>query len=43
MAVSVDVGKYGRIVLPKEVRERYRVSSFYLVRLLMVGGKIGNF
>ena len=27
MAVSVDVGKYGRIVLPKEVRERYRVSE----------------
>ena len=25
--VSVEVGKYGRIVLPKEVRERYRVSE----------------
>lgn len=27
MDVSVEVGKYGRIVLPKEVRERYRVSE----------------
>ena len=27
MVVSVEVGKYGRIVLPKEVRERYRVSE----------------
>lgn len=25
--LSVEVGKYGRIVLPKEVRERYGVSE----------------
>lgn len=27
MVVSVEMRKYGRIVLPKEVRERYRVSE----------------
>ena len=27
MVVSVEVGKYGRIVLPKEVREKYCVSE----------------
>lgn len=25
--VSVEVGKYGRIVLPKEIRERYGVDE----------------
>jgi AbrB family looped-hinge helix DNA binding protein len=27
MSASVEVGKYGRIVLPKEIREKYRVSE----------------
>jgi len=27
MSVSVEVGKYGRIVLPKELREKYGVSE----------------
>jgi len=27
ISVSVEVGKYGRIVLPKEIREKYGVSE----------------
>lgn len=27
MSVSVEVGKYGRIVLPKEIREKYGVGE----------------
>jgi AbrB family looped-hinge helix DNA binding protein len=27
VGLSVEVGKYGRIVLPKETRERYGVSE----------------
>jgi AbrB family looped-hinge helix DNA binding protein len=27
MSVSVEVGKYGRIVLPKEIRDKYGVSE----------------
>ena len=27
ISLSVEVGKYGRIVLPKEVRERYKIDE----------------
>ena len=27
ISLSVEVGKYGRIVLPKEVRERYKINE----------------
>ena len=27
ISVSVEVGRYGRIVLPKEIREKYGVSE----------------
>ena len=27
MSVSVELGKYGRIVLPKEIREKYGVGE----------------
>lgn len=27
MSASVEVGKYGRIVLPKDIREKYGVSE----------------
>jgi len=27
MSMSVEIGKYGRIVLPKELRDKYRVKE----------------
>lgn len=34
MALSVEVGKYGRIVLPKELRDKYNISegSRFIIR-----------
>ncbi|MEM2842248.1 MAG: AbrB/MazE/SpoVT family DNA-binding domain-containing protein [Thermoproteota archaeon] len=39
-ALSVEVGKYGRIVLPKEIRDKYNVNEGSRLIIRERGGEI---
>jgi AbrB family looped-hinge helix DNA binding protein len=40
MCLSVEVGKYGRIVLPKQLREKYGVQEGFRLIVTDFGGRI---
>ena len=40
MCLSVDVGKYGRIVLPKQLREKYGVQEGFRLIVMDFRGRI---